>query len=639
MVLLLLCNDGWVFYTFCDVRVVQPEAERGIMGNLTLGTLGPYRLLSLLGAGGMAEVYRAHDPRLDREVAIKVLPVDLARQPGFLERFRREARNVARLDHPNILPIYDFGEQDGATYVVMPLVEGGTLRDRIVRQGVCSLREAASILYQLAQALQEAHARGLVHRDVKPANVLLGPGERVLLADFGIACALADESEPALTQMGMGIGTAEYMSPEQARGEPVDHRADVYALGIVFFQMLTGRVPFTSDDHFSTALMQVHEEPPAPRSLNPTIPPAVEALMLKALEKDPARRFQSAAEFAQGLSQALHTLGLPGATGPTAGPHMTAPRTSSGRVGEKRADAAPLRGRQSADGAGVPSWSAWPSTMESNSLTVPFMAGHQRATGLIDMEDSAFGGGARPIRHGRWRVLVGVLLALLLVGGAFAAVSRLHLQPNMAAAPPTSANAALPPASPTATATATPLPQNVYYMANFFALQQDDMQPGDHLGALMAISNDQYQANEGENGTIYRSGAATRFGRAFGTGTVVRNDQGAFRFVVLVDRFNSPAQAQQYYQYELSLLSQTTVVPAGQQAMAGLARVMDGQAVYRLVMLDSNIVVTFASNETGKPLAFQATFAQLAQIIDQRGHRCQYTPQLKPVAGSPAMCK
>ncbi len=607
------------------------------MSNLALGTLGPYQLLSLLGAGGMAEVYRAHDPRLDREVAIKVLPVDLARQPGFLERFRREARNVARLDHPNILPIYDFGEQDGATYVVMPLIEGGTLRDRIVRQGICSLREAASIIYQLALALQEAHAHGLVHRDVKPANVLLGPGERVLLADFGIACALADESETSLTQMGMGIGTAEYMSPEQARGEPVDHRADVYALGIVLFQALTGRVPFSSDDHFTTALMQVHEAPPAPRSLNPTIPPAVEVLILKALEKDPARRFQSAAEFAQALTEALHWLGLPASVGQASGPQMTSTRTSSGPAGAKRAASGPPRGRQPAGGA--PSWSAWPSTMESNSLTVPFMAGHQRATGPIDMEDGAFAGGARPKRHGRLLALVGVLLALVLVGGAFAAISRLHLQPNMAAAPPTSANAVPPlPPTPTATATATPLPQNVYYMANFFVLQQDDLQQGDHLGAQMSISNEQYPKFEGENGSIYRSGAASRFGRAFGTGTVVRDDQGAFQFVVLVDRFATPAQAQQYYQYELSLLSQTTAVPAGGQAMAGLARVMDNQAVYRLIMQDSNIVVTFASNETGTPQDFQAMFAQLAQIIDQRGHRCQYTPQLKPVAGSPAMC-
>ena len=605
------------------------------MSNLILGTLGPYRLVSLLGVGGMAEVYRAHDPRLDREVAIKVLPIDLARQPGFVERFRREARHVARLDHPNILPIYDFGEQDGATYVVMPLIEGGTLRERLIRQGVCSLHEAVSIISQLAQALQEAHAHGLVHRDVKPANVLLGAGERVLLADFGIACALAEESEAALTQVGMGIGTAEYMSPEQARGEPVDHRADVYALGIVLFQALTGQVPFSSDNHITTAMMQVHEAPPAPRSLNPTIPQAMEAVILKALAKDPAKRFQSAAEFAHALSRAVPWLGLPGAAELVSDVQVTATRTKSGTAADSRAASRPPRGRQSAGSAGASSWSGWPSTMESNSLTVPFLPGHQRATGPMDGERGDFAGAAPPRHHGRWMALVSVVLALLLVGGAFAALGGLHLQPNMADAPPPSAPLAPTlPAPPTATATA--VPPNVYYMANFFTLQQDDMQPGDHLGAQMSIPNAQYQAREGPNGTIYQGGAATRFGRAFGTGAVVRDEQGTMRFVVLVDRFATPVEAQQYYQYALSLLAQPIALPVGEQAMGGLTT--GNQGAYQLVMQDSNMVVTFASAQTEMPQAFQTTFAQLAQTIDQRGHRCQYTPQLKPVPGSPAMC-
>src|SRR5579885_1331473 len=282
------------------------------MSNLTtLGTLGPYRLLSLLGVGGMAEVYRAYDPRLDREVAIKLLPIDLAKRPGFLERFRHEARIVARLDHPNIMPIYDSGEEEGVMYVVMPLMEGGTVRDRIAQRGVCSLREATSIVYQVALALHEAHQHGLVHRDVKPANILLAPGERAVLADFGIARALADGSESSVDEPGIGIGTAEYMSPEQARGSPVDHRADVYALGIVLFQALTGRVPFAAADHFTTAYMQVHEPPPAPRSINPHIPPAVEAVILKALAKDPNQRFQSAAAFGVALAEATPWLHLP----------------------------------------------------------------------------------------------------------------------------------------------------------------------------------------------------------------------------------------------------------------------------------------------------------------------------------------
>ncbi len=176
-------------------------------------------------------------------------------------------------------------------------------------------------------------------------------------------------------------------------------------------------------------------------------------------------------------------------------------------------------------------------------------------------------------------------------------------------------------------------------MADFFTLQQGDLQPGDRLGKTTAILNNQYQEFEGQNGTIYHSGAATQFGRAFGTGTVIRDKREMFRFVVLVDRFGTPTQAQHYYQYEVSLLSQTTPVQVGEQAQEGLARVMADAAVYRLVMQDRNIVVTFATSETQMPLAFQTYFAGLAQILDQRGHRCQYTAQLQPVPGSPAMCQ
>ena len=612
------------------------------MSNLALGTLGPYRLVSLLGAGGMSEVYRAHDPRLDREVAIKVLPVDLARQPGFLERFRREARNVAQLDHPNIMPIYDFGEQYGARYVVMPLIEGGTLRERIIEHGVCSLREAVTIIYQVALALEEAHGHGLVHRDVKPANILLAPGDRALLADFGIACALADNHDAPLTQVGMGIGTAEYMSPEQARGEPIDHRADVYGLGIVLFQALTGQVPFTSEDHFTTAMMQVYEDPPAPRSLNQTIPPAVEALILKALAKEPERRFQSAAAFARALTEALPWLGLASAPGQISGPQLAARRDSSGPASARRSPSGPQQSRQRVNGPKAHSWSGWPSAADSQSRTLLSLPGHQQETGPLDFADHSLTGygfeSPRPFRRKRWAVLAAVMLALLLAAGAFAASGQLPMQTNMAYSQPTS-HAPARTAQPTATLPPpTATPQSVYYMANLFELAQGDLQQGDHLGAKTSIANDQYPAFEGPNGTIYHSGAATQYGRAFGTGTVVHDKHNQFRFVVLVDRFATLAQAQQYYQYEVSLLSQPAIVTAGQQAAAGLARVMGDQAVYRLALLDGNIVVTLASAETGTPMAFQNYFGQLAQIIDQRGHRCQYTAQLKPVPGSAAMC-
>jgi hypothetical protein len=602
------------------------------MSNLTLNALGPYRLLSLLGVGGMAEVYRAHDPRLEREVAIKVLPPDLAQRPGFLERFRREARAIARLDHPHIMPIYDIGEEDGVPYVVMPLIEGGTLRDRIVAQGVCPLHEVAAILYQVALALQEAHQHGLVHRDVKPANILLAPGGRAVLADFGIVCALADQHEAGLTQTGMGIGTAEYMSPEQARGEPVDHRADVYALGIVLFQALTGRVPFSATDHFSTAFMQVHEAPPAPRSLNPAIPPAVEAIILKALAKEPGERFQSAAQFGAALAAAVPWAQRPGP------PPKSASRLRGAAFHRTDAPAhassvltGMQQGRRMLVEAGRASWGAWQA--DSNSLTVPALPGYAGAPGAAG--PAGYGPAAARSRSGRrWGVFISLVLVVLLIGGTVAAFGRFHMK-NLALLPP--APAAMPSSSPAATATSTPT-SAPFYMADFFELAQGDLAQGDRLGERMGISNNQYQALEGHNGTLFSSGAADRFGRAFGTGTPIRDQAGDLRFVVLVDRFGTPAQAQHYYQYQAAPLSQTAAVSAGEQAVGGLARVHGNQAVYRLIVRDRNMVVTFASVLTQMPFAFQNYFARLAQIIDQRGHRCSFTVNLKPVPGSPAIC-
>ena len=581
------------------------------MSNLTLAKLGPYQLLSLLGVGGMSEIYRAHDPRLDREVAMKVLPLDLARQPGFLERFRREAHVIAMLEHPNIMPIYDFGEENGVMYVVMPLIEGGTLRDRILKRGACTLRETASLLYQVAQALQEAHQHGLVHRDVKPANILIAPGERAVLADFGIVRALGDDRE--LTQEGMGIGTAEYMSPEQASGEKIDHRADIYALGIVLFQALTGRVPFTSTVPYKTAYNQVHEPPPLPRSIKPTILPAVEAVILKALAKDPAQRYQSAEAFGVALAAATPWLHLAGVQ--------------------------PEEKREPSQTSGI-SWSDWVLPPMGESMTEPLL---KPKPGLQRGSDVPAGVYAAPYHSDEpaperantfWVVLFTMVLTVLVIGGAFAAFGGLGALKNKATnqAPPASSGLTSPPA-----ATATPAPA-VYYLAQFFALGQGDLLQGDQLGQTTSIANDQYPTFEGPKGTIYQSGDATQFGRAFGTGTIIRDQQGTLRFVVVADRFTTVDQAQQYYQHQAGLLSQSMAVTIGEQALTGLGRVEGDQASFRLVLLDRNVVVVFATPRIAAPQSFQAYFAQLAQVIDQRGHRCQFNATLKPVAGSPAMC-
>ncbi len=268
------------------------------MAGLEGTKVGPYEIQAMLGVGGMGQVYRARDPRLEREVAVKVLTDALAKEPGYLERFRREARAVAKLNHPNIVQVYDFGEQGDLTYLVMPLITGGTLREYLAQRRVVPLAEAVSIIEQVAGALQYAHERGLIHRDVKPANILLSAEGRALLSDFGIVRLVQkDDTSATLTRIGSFVGSPEYAAPEMVVGEAIDHRVDVYALGVILFQMLTGQLPFSGSTPVSLMMMQAQQPPPTPRSINPDIPPAVEAVILKALAKKPDERFQSVAEF------------------------------------------------------------------------------------------------------------------------------------------------------------------------------------------------------------------------------------------------------------------------------------------------------------------------------------------------------
>ena len=262
---------------------------------------GRYRLTARLGSGGMADVFLAEDVRLGRHVAVKVLRAPFAADDEFVERFRIEAQAAALLNHPNIVAVYDRGHADGQWYLVMEYVRGETLKQRLQREGRLATPEAASIAGDLLAALQAAHARHIVHRDVSAQNVLLADDGRVKVADFGIARIGAS----GLTRSGMMMGTCHYISPEQARGLPADERSDIYGAGIVLYEMLTGRVPFAADSDVAVALKHVNEAPPRPRDLEPAIPEAVEGVVLRALEKDPARRFQTAAEFAAALDEAL----------------------------------------------------------------------------------------------------------------------------------------------------------------------------------------------------------------------------------------------------------------------------------------------------------------------------------------------
>jgi beta-lactam-binding protein with PASTA domain len=268
-----------------------------------------YEIGGVLGRGGMAEVHRGRDLRLGREVAVKVLRSDLARDPSFQVRFRREAQAAASLNHPAIVAVYDTGEDRtpaGATpYIVMEYVEGETLRDVLRREGYLTPERAMSLAADICGALDFSHRNGIVHRDVKPGNVMITPQGSVKVMDFGIARAVSD-SAATMTSTAAVIGTAQYLSPEQARGEGVDARSDVYSLGCLLYELCTGAPPFTGDSPVSVAYQHVREDPRLPSSINPRVPPELDAILLKAMSKNPANRYQSAADMRNDLLRALN---------------------------------------------------------------------------------------------------------------------------------------------------------------------------------------------------------------------------------------------------------------------------------------------------------------------------------------------
>ena len=283
--------------------------------NQLLGqALGTCTLKGLLGRGGMGAVYLASQSRPRRSVAVKVLMPGLLLETQvrseFLIRFRREADAIAALDHVHIMPIYEYGEQDDLAFLVMPHVTGGTLRDVLEKRGRLPLNEIVPIIEQASAALDYAHAQGIIHRDLKPGNILFHADGRVVLADFGLAKILNETNElnqdsSGITSVGVIIGTPEYFSPEQSTGNPVDQRTDVYSLGIVLYQMLSGRVPFTGSTAVAIAVKHTIEEPPSLSTLNPTIPRSVSAVVMKAMAKKPENRYASAGELARALRAAI----------------------------------------------------------------------------------------------------------------------------------------------------------------------------------------------------------------------------------------------------------------------------------------------------------------------------------------------
>lgn len=267
-----------------------------------------YELGETLGFGGMSEVHGGRDMRLDRDVAVKVLRADLARDPSFYLRFRREAQNAAALNHPAIVAVYDTGEADTAEgtlpYIVMELVDGETLRDILRNDGPFSPRRAMEVMGDVCAALDFSHRNGIVHRDVKPANVMINRSGSVKVMDFGIARAMADGAS-TMTQTASVIGTAQYLSPEQARGEQVDARSDVYSAGCVLYELLAGEPPFTGDSPVAVAYQHVREDPHSPSQVNAEVPATLDSIVLKAMSKNPANRYQTAGDMRADLVRVL----------------------------------------------------------------------------------------------------------------------------------------------------------------------------------------------------------------------------------------------------------------------------------------------------------------------------------------------
>src|SRR5687768_9420477 len=275
------------------------------MANIQPGQmLGPYRIINQIGRGGMATVYKAYQPSVDRYVAIKVLPNQLAASKEFATRFQQEARIIAKLEHPHILPVFDYGESDGIAYLVMRYLEAGTLKERMEIGRPPPLNEIDRIFNQLTDALSYAHSHGIVHRDLKPANALIDSYGNIFLTDFGIA-KLLESASPRLTQTDAIMGTPAYISPEQAQAQPVDQRSDIYSLGIILYEMVTGRVPFMADTPLAIIFKHVSDPLPLPSSIKSDIPASIEQVILKALAKDPRDRFSTAAEFAAAWKRAL----------------------------------------------------------------------------------------------------------------------------------------------------------------------------------------------------------------------------------------------------------------------------------------------------------------------------------------------
>jgi len=280
------------------------------MANSLVGqTVNRYHIIEQLGEGGMATVFKAYDVRLERYVAIKFIRSELAIDSTFLHRFHREAKALAQLSHPNIVKVLDYGEHNFSPYLVMEYLPGGTLKEKLGKPMI--YQDAARLLIPIARAVDYAHQHKIIHRDLKPSNFLLTDSGEPMLSDFGIAKILESDMSGGLTGSGVGIGTPEYMAPEQAYGKPVDCRADIYALGVVFFELVTGQKPYRADTPMAVILKHISDPLPNPRQINPTLPDVVEQVIYKALAKNPEERYDTMAAFANALERLAEGKSVP----------------------------------------------------------------------------------------------------------------------------------------------------------------------------------------------------------------------------------------------------------------------------------------------------------------------------------------
>jgi len=355
---------------------------------------GRYRVERRLGGGGMAEVFLARDATLGRLVAVKVLRERFADDEQFVERFHREARAAAALNHPNVVAVHDRGGSAGSSYIVMEYVPGETVKELVQRAGRLSPAAARVIELDLLAALQAAHDGGIVHRDVTAQNVLLTEDGRVKVTDFGIARF----GSSTLTSTGVVMGTSRYLSPEQARGEPTDERSDLYSAGVVLFEMLTGRLPFEGNNDLAIALRHANEPAPAPTALVPDLPPALDAFIGRALRKDPAQRFQTAREFAA----ALTALDLVAGGGGAAAPAVTA---AAGALGSTAATLVAPAGARAATGVRRPRRRLWAVLAALIALAavlagvLVYLAYVDRAVAVPSVVGMREGRGASELRH------------------------------------------------------------------------------------------------------------------------------------------------------------------------------------------------------------------------------------------------